>query len=152
MLARLSLAGDETVMDAGCGTGRLTAFLLERLPRGRVIAADQSANMLRAAREHLLPRFSGRAEFLHSDLSALDLDRVYDAVFSTATFHWVADHDQLFARLFRALRPGGRLVVQCGGGENLRRLHERARVLRDAPEISRYFAAWREPCGWRPEE
>ncbi|HEY2956343.1 MAG TPA: methyltransferase domain-containing protein [Candidatus Eisenbacteria bacterium] len=145
VLARLALAGDETVMDAGCGTGRLTALLIERLPRGRVIAVDQSPSMLATAREFLSPRFGPRVEFLETDLLGLDLDCACDAIFSTATFHWVPDHDRLFARLFRALRPGGRIVAQCGGGENLRRLHDRARELCRAPERARFFDGWREP-------
>jgi trans-aconitate 2-methyltransferase len=118
--------------------------LLERLPRGRVIAVDQSANMLATARQFLEPRFPGQVRFIETDLAALDLDAACDAVFSTATFHWVPDHDRLFARLFRALRPRGRLVAQCGGGENLRRLHERARALRAAPELAVHFGSWRE--------
>ena len=145
VLARLPLRGDETVMDAGCGTGRLTALLLERLPRGRVLAVDQSATMLAAARERLHEHFPGRVEFLATDLLTLDLERCCDAIFSTATFHWVPDHDQLFVRLFRALRPGGRLVAQCGGGENLRRLHQRARALAGAPALAPHFVGWREP-------
>jgi trans-aconitate 2-methyltransferase len=140
VLARLPLAGDETVMDAGCGTGRLTSLLLERLPRGRVIAVDQSANMLATAREFLGRRFPGQVEFIETDLTALDLDRACDAVFSTATFHWVLDHERLFARLFRALRPRGRLVAQCGGGENLRRFLDRALALCRAPDLAPYFA------------
>src|SRR5262245_40282933 len=100
VLARLALAGDETVLDAGCGTGRLTALLLGRLPRGRVIGLDQSASMLATAREFLTPRFGSQVELIETDLLDLDLDRACDAVFSTATFHWVLDHDRLFARLF----------------------------------------------------
>ena len=145
VLERLPLVGDETVMDAGCGTGRLTSLLLERLPRGRVIAVDRSANMLAAARQFLAPRFPGHVEFLATDLTALDLDRACDAVFSTATLHWVLDHDRLFACLFRALKAGGRLVAQCGGGENLRRFHDRALALCRAPELAPHFGDFSDP-------
>src|SRR4051794_39016845 len=93
VLQRLPLAGDETLIDAGCGTGHLTARLLERLPRGRVLAIDQSRNMLEQARDHLLPRYEGRLELLEADLAELRLDAVADAVFSAATFHWVMDHE-----------------------------------------------------------
>jgi len=117
-LDRLDLDGDEVVLDAGCGTGRITARLLERLPRGHVIAADADPDMVRKARENLPPE----VEVIQADLQELDLDGAVDAVFSTATFHWVPDHDRLFARLFAALRPGGRLVAQCGGEGNIARL------------------------------
>jgi trans-aconitate 2-methyltransferase len=118
VLARLPLAGDETVLDAGCGTGRLTALILERLPRGRVIAVDQSADMLRQARA-TLAGFGDRVTFLHADIAALELTEAADAIFSTATFHWILDHARLFATLHAALRPGGRLVAQCGAKDNL---------------------------------
>jgi len=126
-LDRLALAGDETVLDAGCGTGRVTAHLAQRLPRGRVIAVDLSDGMVAAARAFL----DGLADVRHADLLELELEEPVDAVFSTATFHWIADHDRLFAHLFAALRPGGRLVAQCGGRGNI------ARVLAAAAEVGR---------------
>src|SRR5437588_4192796 len=92
VLECLPLRGDETVLDAGCGTGRLTAELLERLPRGRVIAMDRSANMVRAARDYLGSRFGDRVTVVEADLAALDMDQAVDAIFSTSTFHWVKDH------------------------------------------------------------
>jgi trans-aconitate methyltransferase len=145
VLDRLPLSGGETVMDAGCGTGRLTEKLLEKLPRGRVIALDSSAAMLEQAQAYLAPRFSGQVEFVQADLGALGLDAVADVVFSTATFHWVKDHGALFAGLHRALRPGGRLCAQCGGGANLHALHERAAAPMSEAPFAPYFDGWADP-------
>ena len=145
VLDRLPLEGGETVLDAGCGTGRLTALLLERLPAGRVIALDRSAAMLRGARELLEPLAPGRVRHLHADLADLPLRGGLDAVFSTATFHWVTDHPRLFAGIHAALRPGGRLVAQCGGGPNIRRLHDRALRLAAAADYAPHFARWQDP-------
>jgi trans-aconitate 2-methyltransferase len=120
VLDRLPLAGDETVLDAGCGSGRVTERLLERLPLGHVIALDGSPSMMEAARERLA-RFGDRVTTIVADLgSPLHLEPAsVDAVLSTATFHWVRDHDALFANLATVLRPGGRLVAQCGGAGNI---------------------------------
>lgn len=115
VLDRLPLAGDETVLDAGCGAGAVTEELAERLPHGRVIAVDASPAMVRLAAE----RLGDRADVRLADLTELELGEPVDAILSTATLHWVADHDALFARLHRALRPGGRLVAQCGGAGNV---------------------------------
>jgi trans-aconitate 2-methyltransferase len=116
---RLGLDGDETVLDAGCGSGRVTELLAERLPEGSVVALDGSTSMLETARRRLAP-FGDRIRFVLADLMApLPIDEPVDAVLSTATFHWVPDHDALFAHLAAVLRPGGRLVGQCGGAGNL---------------------------------
>src|SRR3954468_20695801 len=113
VLDRLELRGDEAVLDAGCGSGRLMELLIERVPDGRVIGVDASASMIDAARERLGPG----ADLRVADLVGLDLggDTV-DVVYSTATFHWIADHDALFSSLRGTLRSGGRFVAPCGGG------------------------------------
>lgn len=116
VLDRLVLRGDERVLDAGCGTGRVTEHLVRRLPHGRVVALDGSATMLEQARH----RLGDAVDYVLADLSRpLPLEPVVDAVFSTATFHWVPDHDALFAHLAAVLRPGGALVAQCGAEGNV---------------------------------
>ena len=153
VLGRLTLEGDETVVDAGCGTGRLTADLLERLPRGHVIAVDQSTNMLAEAAAHLIPRFGDRISFLHADVQDLELPEPVDAVFSTATFHWVLDHPRLFRTLFTCLRPGGRLLAQCGGGPNIAHLRHRAESLLESPDFRARAVGWKNPWEFAtPEE
>jgi trans-aconitate 2-methyltransferase len=115
VLARLPLEGDETVLDAGCGTGRVTRMLIERLPDGRVIGVDGSTQMVEKVREILRPQ----DEAFAADLTKLELDEQVDAVVSSAVFHWILDHEALFARVRAALCPGGRLAAQCGGAGNI---------------------------------
>jgi trans-aconitate 2-methyltransferase len=122
LMDRLALRGDETVLDAGCGSGRVTLKLLDRLPRGHVIAVDGAPSMVAEARELLGDRATVRAV----DLVELELEVPVDAVFSNAVFHWIPDHDALFARLHAALKPGGRLVAQCGGHGNIARFRATA--------------------------
>jgi trans-aconitate 2-methyltransferase len=142
LLDRLDLRGDETVLDAGCGSGRVTAMLLERLPRGHVVAVDQAPSMVAHARA-ALPR--DRATVLQASLTQLRLDRPVDAVFSNAVFHWVADHDRLLERLHAALRPGGRLVAQCGGEGNVARFHRAARAAAAEEPFAAHLAGWEGP-------
>jgi trans-aconitate 2-methyltransferase len=147
-LAMLHARGDETAIDCGCGTGRLTAELLERLPAGRVIAIDRSQNMLEVARDFLTPRFGDRVSFRQADLQTLDRDELgesIDLIFSTATFHWIPDHPRLFANLHRMLNPGGWLVAQCGGAGNLAKLLERAGSLQAEERFARFFVGWPGP-------
>ncbi|MEU8132504.1 class I SAM-dependent methyltransferase [Streptodolium elevatio] len=123
VLARLELPPNATVLDAGCGSGRVTGELLRTFPSASVVAADVSRSMLDQARDRLAP---------HADrlvLRQVDLedqlpfeDNTFDAVFSTGALHWVRDHGSLFADFARVLRPGGHLVVQCGGHGSLARV------------------------------
>jgi len=141
VLDRLELRGDETVLDAGCGSGRVTRVLQERLPRGKVIAVDASTSMVEEAREALGPE----ADVFVSDLVDLDLHDEVDAVFSNAVFHWIPDHDTLFKRLFAALKPGGRLVVQCGGAGNIERFHGILFEVADEEPFREYIGGWKGP-------
>jgi len=149
VLERLPLSGGETVIDAGCGSGRVTEALIGRLPSGRVIGVDQSASMIDAARE----RLGDRAELHVADLATFDLGLEADAILSTATFHWIADHDALFARLHAHLRPGGLLVAQCGGQGNIASVHAAAREVMAVEPFAPSFEGWRGPWNFAaPDE
>ncbi len=131
VLDRLVLHGDERVLDAGCGSGRVTEQLLERLPAGSVVALDGSAAMLEAARERLQAQ-GDRVTFVHADLARpLPIDEPVDAILSTATFHWVPDHAALFRNLAVVVRPGGQLVAQCGGHGNIDSIRAVLATIRD---------------------
>jgi trans-aconitate 2-methyltransferase len=145
VLSRLKLRGDEVLLDAGCGTGRLTEELLQQLPDGRVMGVDLSQNMLLTARHRLQPEFGKRAYFVAADLQDLPFEKTFDGIFSTAAFHWVPDHRRLFGSLFHALRPGGWLLAQCGGGPNLARLRNRMDAVMAAPQFAPFFANFRGP-------
>jgi len=144
VLDRLELTGAETVLDAGCGSGRVTQLLLDRLPQGLVVAVDSSASMLARAREELDP---ARTDVRAADLAALRLrdGETVDAVFSNAVFHWVSDHDALFASLAGALAPGGRLSAQCGGAGNVAAVHEAAIAAAGDAGLAERFADWGGP-------
>jgi len=141
VVARLSLRGDETVLDAGAGTGRVTEMVLERLPHGRVIAVDGSPSMAERARERLPAE---RARVICCDLLELALPAPVDAVISTATFHWILDHDALFARMRALLRPGGQFVAQCGGEGNIARVRAIGREVSARPPFAEHLASMGE--------
>jgi trans-aconitate 2-methyltransferase len=135
---RLQPVPGERILDIGCGTGRLTAEIAAT-PGIVVIGLDRSSAMLaEAIKGHRLPYVLG-------DGAALPFAGIFDAVFSAATFHWIPDHDRLFASIHGALKAGGRLVAQCGGAGNLQRLYDRARRLRESARCKEWFASWSDP-------
>jgi trans-aconitate 2-methyltransferase len=149
LLDRLDLHGEETVLDAGCGTGGVTEQLLARVPAGRVIGVDGSPSMIDRARA----RLGGRVDLYVIDLLDLELDEPVDAVFSSATFHWIADHDQLFVRLWEALKPGGQLLAQCGGEGNIAAVVGAVGVVAAQPLFAPHFDGWPGPWNYAgPEE
>jgi trans-aconitate 2-methyltransferase len=151
VVARLQLEGGERALDAGCGSGRVTEMVLERLPRGRVLAVDASPSMVAAAEQRLRgpgSPYADRVEVRHCDLLELELDEPVDATISTATFHWIADHDRLFSRIRAAMRAGGRFVAQCGGEGNIDVLRSHAREVLAGEPYAEHFEGWRAPWNY----
>jgi trans-aconitate 2-methyltransferase len=150
LLDRLALEGDEAVLDAGCGSGAVTEALLERLPEGRVIAADASPTMIERAREELGE--DPRLQLVLADLVELELDEPVDLVFSSAVFHWIADHEVLFARLHAALRPGGFLLAQCGAEGNIADVCQALAVVEPEAPFAEHLAGWDGPWNFSPPD
>jgi trans-aconitate 2-methyltransferase len=149
ILDRLELRGDEVVLDAGCGSGRVTSMLIERLPEGRVVAVDGSASMVEQVRSVLRPQ----DEAMVADLVELELEEPVDVVFSSAVFHWVLDHDALFRSLHRALKPGGRLAAQNGGAGNIERLKKSSAEVASREPYAPHFEGFGQPWNYAaPEE
>src|SRR5205807_1020282 len=128
----------EVVLDAGCGTGRVTAELLRRVPQGRVYGVDVARSMVAHARE----RLGSGVTILCQDLVELSLPEPVDVVFSNATFHWIPDHPALFAALFAALKPGGRLLAQCGGFGNVASFFAVADGVAAEEPFESFFDGW----------
>jgi trans-aconitate 2-methyltransferase len=144
VLSRLDLRGDETVLDAGCGTGRLTKRLVDLVPEGRVVGVDASAQMLAKAREHL----GSDAELHHQDLTRLSLPEKVDVVYSSAVFHWIDDHEALFRSLHGAMRPGATIEAQCGGDGNIAEVHRALEALGGDERFAPYLRGDRRPWNY----
>lgn len=151
VLARLPLRGDETVLDAGCGSGRVTRLLAERLPRGRAIGVDGSESMIAEAGRSLAA-YGQRVELIHSDLLELELAEPVDAVFSNAVFHWIFDHEALFSRLRAALKPGGLLAAQCGGEGNVANWVAAVKRAAEREPFAQFLADRAEPWNYATAE
>jgi trans-aconitate 2-methyltransferase len=147
-LERLPLRGDEVVLDAGCGSGRVTAELVRRLPDGHVYGVDVAPSMA----EHAAAALGEHATILCQDLVALELPEPVDAVFSNATFHWIHDHDALFAALHAAMKPGARLVAQCGGLGNIDEFRRTADEVSAEEPFAPYFSDWQRPWNYAGAE
>jgi trans-aconitate methyltransferase len=140
VLDRLDPRSGDRILDLGCGTGRLTKEIALRTG-SLVVGLDLSATMMDEARQDR----SQRTVFVRADGAALPFVAAFDAVYSAATFHWILDHDQLFGSVHQALRPGGRLLAQCGGGPNLDRLLDRTHALMALAPFREHVAGWSDP-------
>ena len=147
-LDRLHLHGDEVVLDAGSGSGRVTALIAELVPRGRVYGVDAAPSMVAHAREEL----GDRATFLCQDLLELELPEPVDVVFSNATFHWIHDHQALFDRLHAVMAPAGRLLAQCGGAGNIHTFRVLADEVAAEEPFAPYFLEWHGPWNYAGAE
>ncbi|HUA65634.1 MAG TPA: methyltransferase domain-containing protein [Alphaproteobacteria bacterium] len=118
LIAKLGLRGNEHILDVGCGDGKVTAEIARAVPNGFAAGIDASAEMISFA-EKIFPKKSvSNLEFYVMDAREIKSERKFDLIFSNAALHWVDDHQKFLAGAASALKPGGRLVVSCGGKGN----------------------------------
>lgn len=153
VIADLDLRGDETVLDAGCGSGQVTLDLLERLPAGKIYAVDSSPEMIAKLTATLREKGITNVVPIQADLTDFRLSEQVDAVFSNAVFHWIQDDDGLFGSLLRATKPGGRLRAQCGGGRIFASLMAAVKEVTGRQPYAAYLGNYRDGKKYRsPEE
>jgi len=143
--------GSEKVMDAGCGTGRLTKVLAGKVPSGVVYAVDIDHNMIQVASRNL--KDAGNVKFIESDISTANLPSKVDVVFSNAAIHWVHDHRRPFENFWNLLDEKGEIIIQCGGHGNLSRIISILDEIRQHGKFKEFFAGWQESWYFaRPED
>lgn len=143
LIDQLALQGDESVLDIGCGDGKVTAELARHVPDGRVLGVDRSWAMVRLA-QHSFAQVPNLA-FAQMDAARLGFATGFDVAFSNATLHWVHDHRGVLDGVARALRPGGRLLFQMGGQGNAAGVVATMETLMARPAWRRYFTGFTFP-------
>ena len=138
LMEKLQLRGDERILDIGCGDGKVSAALADRVPDGTVLGIDSSADMIRFAND----TYGSRAPHLvfeNCDAAALHFENEFDVVFSNAALHWVQDHAAVVRGIARALRPGGRVLLSMGGKGNVTEVLAAVQSLIEEPAWAPYF-------------
>jgi len=118
LISRLKLHGDEHILDVGCGDGKVTAEIANAVPRGSVTGVDASPQMISFAQKTFPAKKFPNLEFHVMDARKIKFDRQFDLIFSNAALHWVDDHQAILCGMAAVLKPGGRLIVSCGGKGN----------------------------------
>jgi trans-aconitate methyltransferase len=167
LIELLRLQPGDSVLDIGCGDGRVTAEIARLTPQGRVVGVDKSAEMVAFAHERFPNAEFSNLSFQPADASALPFNEAFSVVFSNAVLHWVLEHRPVLAGIARSLKPGGRCVLQMGGrgngadvilAFNSSRAQPRWRDM--APELERAYGfygpeeyhSWLAEAGLTPDE
>lgn len=114
LMSQITLRGDESILDLGCGDGHLTEQLSLLVPNGRVLGIDASVGMIKTARKIRRENLT----FLHMDMNDLHFSDEFDIIFSNAALHWVKDHNRLLQNSYAALKTGGMLLWDFGSAGN----------------------------------
>ncbi|MDM8516711.1 methyltransferase domain-containing protein [Desulfobacterales bacterium HSG16] len=118
LIARLNLEGTESVLDVGCGDGKVTVAIADLLPKGNVVGVDNSKDMINLARKHLPDSKYQNLDFSIMDATCITFENQFDVIFSNAALHWTKNHMGVLAGVKKSLKKSGRLLFQMGGRGN----------------------------------
>jgi trans-aconitate 2-methyltransferase len=153
LIAKLSLQGCESLLDIGCGDGKITAQIAHLLPKGTVVGIDLSHNMIRLASEQFPPQGYPNLSFLQMDATAIQLEENFDVAFSTAVLHWIADQPAVLQGVHACLKPGGKILFQLGGRGNASEVFNVIQEVIERPDWKGYYEGFTPPYHFHgPEE
>lgn len=141
LIAELSLSGNETILDLGCGDGYLTEQLSCLVPMGSVLGIDASAGMIETAKK----RMKDNLAFMQMNINAIDFQNMFDVIFSNATLHWIKDHKKLLKNVFSALKKNGIILWDFAGDGNCLNFFEVIQEKIQNEKYKRYFSDFEWP-------
>ncbi|HXT83261.1 MAG TPA: methyltransferase domain-containing protein [Verrucomicrobiae bacterium] len=150
ILDKRKIKEDEVILDAGCGSGRVTQLIAKKVKIGKIYAVDIDANMISNAKINL--KDFTNVIFIQSDLINLKLPEKVDLIFSNAVIHWIFDHERLFKKFWDILKSGGELLIQFGGKDNLGTIPNIADKIIKNKGFSQYFENWKMPWNFNSVE
>jgi trans-aconitate 2-methyltransferase len=153
LIAKLNLCGHESVLDIGCGDGKVTAEIAGYVPDGSVVGVDNSKEMIELASANFTKDKYPNLSFQVTDAGKLSFQEKFDVVFSNAALHWIKDHRPVIAGIQKALKPGGRILLQMGGKGNAESILSILEEMMSESEWSKYFSGFAFSYGfYEPEE
>lgn len=148
LLGKLNLQPDESVLDIGCGDGKITLAIAEYVPQGQVVGIDSSASMISLAQQNLARSNCRNVQFSLMDATALTFEKQFDVVFSNAALHWTQKHLAVLAGIKKSLKPSGRLLLQMGGQGNARDIISILEQMMALVSWRKYFQDFAFPYGF----
>lgn len=153
LISGLDLKGDESIMDIGCGDGKISAILASLVPKGRVVGIDLSSEMINFARSRFPNEDFPNLSFQVGDASGLNFPEEFELAVSFACLHWVKDHLPVLKGVYRSLRPEGKVLFQCGGRGNASKILDITEDLIRSERWAQYYQGFSFPYHfYGPEE
>jgi trans-aconitate 2-methyltransferase len=145
LIAKIKLKGNESVLDIGCGDGKITAEIAKELPDGSIIGVDNSEDMIDLANKNFPYKTYKNVLFKLCDAKKLDFNNEFDIIFSNATLHWVKNHIPVIKGIEKALKENGKILLQMGGKGNAREIIKTVNLIKNKSEWKKYFINFKFP-------
>ncbi|MGD6932645.1 MAG: class I SAM-dependent methyltransferase [Candidatus Bathyarchaeia archaeon] len=148
LIPKLHLSGNETLLDIGCGDGKITAEIAKALPNGRVIGIDSSQEMINLAQTLFPKNDYPNLSFQVADARNFVFQEIFDRVFSNAALHWIPNQSPVLFNVNKCLKPGGQLLFQMAGKGNAQSILNILDEMLSVEPWKPYFRGFKFPYGF----